>query len=91
MNLNERIEIKKDNFDEIRDEEILKLHLKNVKKTMSLTFLGIYIFFSLSGLMLLDETSKLLTINLTILILLILTIYIQFNNSFNIIKLKHEY
>ena len=27
MNLNERIEIKKDNFDEIRDEEILKLHL----------------------------------------------------------------
>ena len=73
MNLNERIEIKKDSFDEISDEEILKLHLKNVKKTMSLTFLRIYIFFSLSGLMLLDETSKLLTINLTILILLILT------------------
>lgn len=33
MNLNERIEIKKDNFDKISDEKILKLHLKNVKKT----------------------------------------------------------
>lgn len=33
MNLNERIEIKKDNFDKISDEEILKSHLKNVKKT----------------------------------------------------------
>lgn len=41
MNLNERIEIKKDNFDKISDEKILKLHLKNVKKTMSLTCLGI--------------------------------------------------
>lgn len=36
--------------------------------------LGIYIFFSLSGLMLLEETSNLLTINLTILILIIKSI-----------------